>query len=217
MMIDYFNWISEVIQNVLVSYGFWGVFSAFFAAQIIVPIPTSLLIMATGFFVLGGVSFESFIPFIKTLTLDVGLPAALGETIGSFSVFFLAFFVGKPFIERWGRLFGLSWQTVEKIQARFKKSYFDDLALFSFRALPIFPTFPVTFVCGLIRFNFKSYAVFTFLGTFVKVLILAPVGWQAGLLYQQYASVISGLEWLGLALAIVIVFLWFRKKFSGNP
>ncbi|TSC59536.1 MAG: hypothetical protein G01um1014107_324 [Parcubacteria group bacterium Gr01-1014_107] len=64
MMIDYFNWISEVIQNVLVSYGFWGVFSAFFAAQIIVPIPTSLLIMATGFFVLGGVSFESFIPFI---------------------------------------------------------------------------------------------------------------------------------------------------------
>jgi membrane protein DedA with SNARE-associated domain len=214
-MIEYFNWISEIVQSILVSYGFWGVFAAFFIAQIIFPIPTALLSLASGFFLLGGVPFEPYIPFFKTLVLSIGLPAALGETVGSLFMFFLAFFVGKPIIERWGKFFSLSWRTVEKIQSKFEKSHFDEWALFTLRALPIVPTFPVTFVCGLIRFNLKSYVIFNFLGIFVKVLILASIGWQAGLLYEKYASVISGLEWLGLALIVIILYIFIKKKFPG--
>jgi membrane protein DedA with SNARE-associated domain len=208
-----FEPILETVEEFLISYSFWGVFFAFFIAQVFPPIPSPFVIMSVGFFVLGGGPADSF---IETLVLKVSLPAALGDTIGSFLVYALSFFIGKPFIERWGKFFSLSWETIEKIQARLKKSYYDELALLGLRALPIFPSFPVTVTCGLIRFNFKSFAIFTFLGTFVKVLMLAPLGWQAGQLYHKYAGVISSLEWVGLAIIVIAVIFFIVKKRSSD-
>jgi len=199
------------LESILINHGFLGVFFSFFVAQVIAPIPTELLTMATGFLFLGN---SLSLDFFNILIFSIGIPAALGTTIGSIFIYYIGYFLGKPFVEKWGKFFSLSWKQVEKIQAKFEKSHIDETALFSLRAVPFFPMVSVSFVSGLIRFKLKPYLVFTFLGTFVRVIMLAVLGWQVGELYKTYAVLIKSLERIGLLLILVllVVFIIYRFK-----
>jgi len=201
----------SLLEAIIVNHGFLGVFFVFFIAQVIAPIPTPLLMVASGaFFLKDGFSLE----FLNTLIFSIAIPASLGVTIGSIFVYYIGFLVGKPFLEKWGKILSLSWKGVEKIQAKFEKSHVDEIALFSLRAIPIFPTVSISFVSGLIRLKMSSYLIFTFLGTFARVLILAILGWQTGVLYRHYAYFVESLEKFGLILIILSALFYFIYKFK---
>ena len=53
--------------------------------------------------------------FLK-LFIYIVLPAALGVTVGSLFVYAIAYFAGKPFLERWGKYLGISWEDLEKTE-----------------------------------------------------------------------------------------------------
>jgi len=203
--------IVNFLESILINHGFWGVFFTFFIAQVIAPIPTELLTLATGFLFLG--DFFS-LDFFKILVFSISIPAALGTTIGSLFVYYIGYFLGKPFLEKWGKFFNLSWREVEKIQAKFEKSHMDETALFSLRVIPFFPMVSVSFVGGLIRFKLKPYLIFTFLGVFVRIIILSFLGWQVGGFYKSYAAFFKGLERIGLILILLLlaVFILYRFK-----
>jgi membrane protein DedA with SNARE-associated domain len=44
----------------------------------------------------------------------ISVPEALGVTLGSFVTYSLGYFGGKPAIEKFGKYFGLSWNSVQK-------------------------------------------------------------------------------------------------------
>lgn len=210
-MSDLIENIVGFLESILISHGFFGVFFSFIVAQVIAPIPTELLTMATGFLFLGN---SLSLDFFSTLIFSIGIPASLGTTIGSLFVYYIGYFLGKPFIEKWGKFFGLSWKQVEKIQVKFKNSHIDETALFSLRAVPFFPIVSVSLVSGLIRFKLKPYLLFTFFGTFARVVLLAVLGWQVGELYKSYAALFKGLERIGILLVLIllVVFIVYRFK-----
>jgi len=214
MIFEFWEIFIGFIQNNLIPLGGWGVFLATFLAQIIPPISTPVLVIASGvFFLPDSISID----FFKSLIFVIALPAASGITIGSLFLYSIGFFLGKPFLERWGKFFKLSWDDVLKLEKKFESSYWDEAALFGLRAFPIIPTSSISLVCGLIRFKLSSYLFFTFLGTFVKVLMLAPLGWQASIFYHNYVSLIGGLEALGLVIVFVVVSVFvFYKIFRKN-
>ena len=202
------------LESILLVYGPLGVFLASIVEEVIAPIPSTMVIMGTSFIVLKGamITPEAFF----SLFINIVLPAALGVTIGSLFVYAIAYFAGKPFLERWGKYLGISWENIEKAENRFEKSNSDALVLFGVRAIPIIPSVAISAFCGFIRFNIKKYLIITFLGTLVRAFILGFIGWQFGSLYQTAANEISYIEEISLAIIIIttISYLIYKKKFK---
>jgi membrane protein DedA with SNARE-associated domain len=204
------------LENILIVYGPLGVFIASIIEEIIAPVPSTLVIMGTSFIVLKGVSIspESFF----NLFINIALPASLGVTIGSLFVYAITYFAGKPFLERWGKYLGVSWEDIEKADKRFEKSHSDEIILFLVRAVPIIPSVAISAFCGFIRFDLKKYLIITFFGTLVRGFILGFIGWQFGSLYLTAADEISYLEEISLALIIIafIIYIIYKKKFNTD-
>jgi Uncharacterized membrane-associated protein len=193
-------------------YGPLGVFLASIVEEVIAPTPSTLVIMGTSFIVLKGATISPD-AFLK-LFINIVLPASLGVTIGSLFIYTIAYFAGKPFLERWGKYLGVSWEDLEKAEKKFEKSRSDEIILFPVRAVPVVPSVAISAFCGFIRFDLKKYLIITFLGTLVRAFLLGFIGWQFGSLYQTAADEISYLEEISLAVIIVaiVVYIIYKKK-----
>jgi membrane protein DedA with SNARE-associated domain len=175
--------------------------------------------MMSGFiFVTGPVSFST----ILTLIFKVALPAALGVTLGSYMVYFIARYGGKFVIEKWGKYIGLYVSDIEKLEARLSGTRKDEFLIGGARILPIVPSVAISAFCGLIEMNVVKYFVISFIGTFIRGIILGAIGWQVGNVYERYANLIGAVEdkILYLIVALVIGFIVFKyiqkKKGEGS-
>jgi len=204
------------LESILIVYGPLGVFLASIIEEVIAPIPSTLVIMGTSFIVLKG-AIISIDAFLK-LFLNIVLPASLGVTIGSLFVYGITYFAGKPFLERWGKYLGVSWEDIEITEKKFEKSRSDELVLFLVRAVPIIPSVAISAFCGFIRFDLKKYLIITFMGTLVRAFILGFVGWQFGSMYQTAADEISYLEEISIIVILTsaVLYIIYKKKFKKN-
>lgn len=193
------------LETHILPLGAFGVFVASVIEEVVAPIPSALIMTMSGFiFVPKGFYLDS----IFILIFKVAIPAAFGVTIGSFFIYFLAKYGGKFFIEKWGRYIGLYWSDVEKIQNKLSGTKKDEILISSSRIIPFVPSVAVSAFCGIIQMNFFKYTAITLIGTFVRGILLATLGWQVGNLYQKYANFIGLIEkWV--LLSTILVFLIF--------
>lgn len=199
------------IETTLLPLGAWGVFLATLIEQIIAPIPSAFVQLGGGFFLVHTESFTS--AFLQVLML-VSLPSAVAVCIGATLVYYVAFFLGKPFVDRAGRFLGTSWSDVERLQEKFSSSRKDDLLLLLLRSIPAVPTVAIDIFCGTIRYPIMTYIGITFVGTFIRATIFGLIGWWAGDVYVQYASYIASAEKYVLVVAgiLLVAFLVFKKR-----
>lgn len=203
------------LESILLSYGALGVFIGSIVEEIIAPIPSTLVIMGTSFIVLKGAAINP--ETLITLLFSVVLPASIGVTIGSAVIYTLAYYLGKEFIDRWGKYLGVSWENIAKAQKKFEKGRSDEILLFTVRAVPVVPSIAINVFCGFIRYDVEKFLIITFIGTLVRAFILGFLGWQFGSLYQSISTQISYLEELSLAIIVIGIIIYFsyqkyRKK-----
>lgn len=197
------------IETVLLPLGAWGVFFATLLEQIIAPIPSAFVQLGGGFFL---IEAESFLGALGPVSLLVSLPSALAVGLGSLVVYYVAYFIGKPFVSRFGKFLGVSWGQVESLQERFEHSRKDDVLLLALRSLPAVPTVAVDIFCGVIRYPVLKYVIITLIGTFIRATAFGLIGWKVGDVYLQYAERISQFEKYVLLAILVIVVLFIVKK-----
>lgn len=209
-MIDYFV---NFLEIYILPWGALGVFVASVLEEVIAPIPSALIMTMSGFiFVTGGVSFSS----ISTLIFVVAIPAALGVTIGSYFIYFIARYGGKFVIEKWGKYIGLYWSDIEKIQSKLGGTKKDEIIISGARVLPIVPSVAISAFCGIIQMNLIKYFVITLIGTFFRGLILGVIGWQVGNVYYKYADLIQSIEKFVLLSTIFVLAIFIVLKYKGR-
>ncbi|HTX60957.1 MAG TPA: VTT domain-containing protein [Methanobacterium sp.] len=209
-----FEQIILYLEGILLAYGALGVFIGSIVEEIIAPIPSTLIIMGTSFILLKGVAITPETLF--TLFMFVVLPASIGVTIGSSAIYILAYYIGKEFVDRWGKYLGISWGSLEKAQKKFENSRSDEILLFLVRAIPVVPSIAINVFCGFIRYDLKKFLVITFLGTMVRAFILGFLGWQFGSFYQSISTEISGLEEISLAVIILVIIIYIGYMKYGK-
>lgn len=201
------------LQNTLLPLGAAGVFLAAFLEEVIAPIPSTMVLLGSGFILASGpLSSDTFISLVFT----IAIPASLGMTIGSLFVFGVAWFFGKPAIEKWGKWLGFSWEDVEKSREKFSRGPKDEITLFSLRAIPIVPSVAISAFAGIVRFPLKTYLICTFLGSIVRALILGFIGSRVGALYFAYADRISEVESAVLWIFMLAFVGFFAYRFLKN-
>lgn len=133
-----------------------------------IQLPTSILFASPLLFLNEPISL---VFSLKLLSL-VAFPIAIGTTIGSYVAYGIAYFGGKPAIEKLKKWIRFSWEDVEKMEAKFKDKWYDELVFLAFRSLPLTPTVPLSVLAGVLRMNFTTYTLLTLLGVTIRMAIM---------------------------------------------
>jgi membrane protein DedA with SNARE-associated domain len=207
--------LTSYIQPIIAEYGAFGVFLATLLEEIIAPIPSPLVPLAAGFFLLP--TDGSFLEIIWQALFIIAFPVASGITLGSLAVYGLGFWGGKPIIEKSKKWIGLSWKDLEKTEQKLTRGKGDEIMLFILRVLPVIPGVAISGFCGIARYPLKTFAIITFLGALMRAVVLGVVGWYVGVTYTTYVEIISKIENYIFAVLIVLAlcfagYLYFLKK-----
>jgi membrane protein DedA with SNARE-associated domain len=208
-----FSSLVHFAQNSLVPLGALGVFLGSFIGEIVGPFPSVGMILAASFWFIDHLSF-SFALIFKIFLL-VSLPEALGVTLGSFVTYSIGYFGGKPAIEKVGKYFGITWNSVEKFHNKLKNTKKEGLYIFLIRSTPLIPNMLINTACGLLRVDTFKYVVATFFGSFVRATIYAFTGWYLGNKYRIYSRFFVRYErfiFIISIILIVILLVWFLVK-----
>lgn len=121
-------------------------------------------------------------------------------------------------IEKWGKYIGLYVSDIEKLEAKLSGTRKDEFIIGGARILPIVPSVAISAFCGLLEMNVFKYFVISFVGTFIRGLILGAIGWQMGNVYEKYATYIGAIEdkvlyaIVGLVIGFVLYKYFTNKK-----
>ncbi len=200
------------LQSFFIEYGAIGVFFGCIIEEIIAPIPSTIIILGSSFFILEGQTIG--LNSITNLILNISIPAALGMTIGSLFIYGLCYYIGKPFINKWGKYLAIRWEDIEKTDEKLQNQNKDEVILFGIRAIPIVPSVAISAFCGIIRYDLKKYILITFLGGLVRATVLGFLGWQFGTIYRDISNQISFLEEIVVIIGVigVIGYILYNKR-----
>jgi len=181
--------------------------------QVIIPIPSPLITMAGGFLLI-----PQNIPFLNVLKealFQVVLPYTIAASLGLGIVYFIAYFGGKPLIEKFKNYLGFSWPEITRLKKKFKGTKRDKLLIIALRAIPVIPISVISGACGAIRFPIPEFYIASIIGVFIRSFILALIGWQTGEAYQAIAQgldKIEGLVTVAILGVIILALFWGYKK-----
>jgi len=198
------------------THGQLSVFIGVIIEQIIVPIPSPLIIMGAGAIL---ISPDLSIPsaFLQILWIIV-LPGTIASTLGSYIGYLISYYGGKALVVRYQRFLGVDWNQIENLEKRFRGKK-EALTIFFTRAIPVFPISLVSIFAGLLRFPVRPFTFFTFLGSIFRCFFLAFFGWWIGATYEKVATrldsvetIISVLMLIGMAVVLGYLYYKFRKS-----
>jgi membrane protein DedA with SNARE-associated domain len=178
---------NQIIQNIV----YWVDTSKYILLFIGCIIEGPVLMVASGFiFRLGG--FE-FWPMYYALVF--------GDFVADIGWYFVGRFGGRPVIVRWGHLFGITPESVERIQVRFNK-YHEKILIISKLTMGFGFALVTLIVAGMLKVPFKRYAMLNLVGGFVWTGLLVLMGYFFGNIYSS----ITGSE--KIVFAVTVFFTW---------
>jgi len=209
---DITHWIMDLMR----AHGQLSVFIGVMIEQIIVPIPSPLIVMGAGaILILPDLSIPS--AFLQILWVIV-LPGSIASTLGSYIGYMISYYGGKALVVRFERFLGVDWEEIENLEKRFQGRK-EALSVFLSRAIPVFPISLVSIFAGLLRIPLRPFTLYTFLGSIFRCFFLAFVGWWIGATYEKVATrldsvetIVSILMLIGMGGVLGYLYYKLRKK-----
>ena len=155
----------------------WGFALIFFFMMIessFIPFPSEIVMIPAGFMAARGeLMFHSAYPDL-VVSVVVGLAGSLA---GAYVNYFLALWMGEPFLRRHGRWFFLKPAALDRAVELFNR--YGNLATFVCRLLPAIRQL-ISIPAGIAKMPIGPFTFFTGLGAGIWTAILASVGFWLG-------------------------------------
>lgn len=212
MISELTKWIMELMRD----HGQLSVFIGVIIEQIIVPIPSPLIIMGAGaILIMPGISIGKAL--IDILWIIV-LPGTIASTLGSYIGYTISFYGGKALVLKFRRFLDINWEEIENLEKRFMGKK-EGMTIFFSRAIPVFPISLVSIFAGLVRIPIKTFTIYTFLGSIFRCLFLGFFGWWIGATYERVATRLDSAETIVsiimlIAMGLTFIFLYYKLRKS---
>jgi membrane protein DedA with SNARE-associated domain len=195
------------------TYGQFSVFIGVILEQIIIPIPSPLIIMGAGAVLIPpGIPIpNAFLQILWTIVL----PGSLASTLGSYIGYTISLYGGKALIVRLQRFLDVDWDQIERLEKRFQGRK-EALSIFLSRAIPVFPISLVSIFAGLLRIPIKPFTIYTFWGSMFRCFFLGFLGWWIGTTYEKAATRLDSAETIVSIVMLIgmgVVFGYLYYKF----
>ena len=132
-----------------------------------IPLPSEIIMPFSGYLVSQGI-FSLW---------AVSVSGAIGCVLGSVVTYYIGFYGGRPFVEKYGKYVLIHKKDLDRADAWSKK--YGDTAVFISRLLPVIRTF-ISLPAGIMKVNFAKFVIYTFVGSLIWCWFLAWIGLKLG-------------------------------------
>ncbi|MBI5554067.1 MAG: DedA family protein [Candidatus Diapherotrites archaeon] len=199
------EWLAGSVTAFISAIGYPGIVLLMALESMITPIPSELVMPFAGFLVAGG----------KMGFWAAVLAGALGSLIGSWISYAMGYWMGRPFVLRFGKFLLLNDHHLEKTEKWF--SAHGSKTIFLGRLIPVVRHL-ISIPAGIGKMNPITFSAYTFAGAFLWCTILT----YAGTILQQNWKMIAGysqfIDWaIFFILAGGIIFFIQRNRSRHHP
>lgn len=202
----------EALIELIRQYGIWAVMGGAIIEEILVPIPSPIIPMAAGVIL---VETRQLLPALIQIFFYIALPASFASVISSYFVYSIAYYGGKPLVDRFGKYLDLEWDELQEFEEYFGHEREKHYVAF-FRAIPIVPLSMISGAAGLFRMDWKEYGIWSFIGMVPRNFGLALIGWYVQEDVIRLASQIDTLSTAVLVVTGLLVLLFIVDRKLGG-
>ena len=182
--------------------GYLGIMVLMFIESTFIPLPSELVIPPAGYLISQN----------QMSWTGVIVSGTTGSVLGALFNYAIAVYLGRPFILRYGRYFGITQRHFIKGEVFFLKH--GNISTFIGRLI-LGVRHYISFPAGLAGMNLKTFCFYTALGAGIWVWILAYIGYFVGNNKEKIMDVSK--QWslciiIGCALLVVIYVIWHKRK-----
>ena len=189
------------VTFLMTNFGYFGMFLGMVLEAVIIIIPSEV-ILATGGILAGRGIFSFWMAFL------VGL---VGSVFCAIIIYLIGYFGGRSFVKKYGKLFFMKEEDIEKCDIWFEK--YGLLAAFLARNFPIVRTL-ISLPMGMSQVNFTGFVLFTTLGSIPWTLAFVYVGYALGnnwIILNNFVKKLK-LPIIILLILLFINYLWNKLK-----
>ncbi|OGE74017.1 MAG: hypothetical protein A3C49_04475 [Candidatus Doudnabacteria bacterium RIFCSPHIGHO2_02_FULL_42_25] len=206
MITDLLVTISHFITSTIDQLGYVGVVLLMGMGTAAIPLPSELVMPFAGSLVEDG----------RFSLLSLALAGAIGSTLGSLVIYYLAHYGGRKLISKYEHIIFVSQDDLdlaEKFFHRFRHS-----AAFFGSMLPVVRAF-ISIPAGIARVPVIPFAASVFSGAFIWSYFLAWLGLTLGENWKNLETYFRKIDIFIVALAIGFIIYWIRRHIKNrvNP
>lgn len=194
--------IVDFIVNTVGTLGYIGIFVMMFLESTFFPFPSEVVMIPAGYLVHKG-------EMNMAMVLFCGISGSLA---GALFNYYLAIYVGRAVLIKYGKYFFIKESTIQKAERFFQNH--GHISTFSGRLIPAVRQL-ISFPAGLARMNIVSFSIYTTLGATIWVVILTLLGYYIGdneALVKEYLSTII---YTLLILIAIGGFIYYKRINKG--
>lgn len=197
MLAELTEWLIDTVAEL----GYAGIVALMAVESSFIPFPSEVVMIPAGYLAAQGKMDISL----------VILSGLVGSMIGAYVNYFGALWIGRRFLEQYGRYFFISQKTLVKMDIFFERH--GVISTFIGRLIPGVRQL-ISVPAGLARMNLALFSAYTALGAGLWGAILAFLGYFIGgneALIAEYLREITIAFVLGAA-TVIAAYVWFMKK-----
>jgi len=191
-------WLVKVIGDM----GYLGIFLLMAMESSLFPVPSELVVPPAGYLASQGQMNLWVVIFLSTA----------GSLAGALFNYALAYYLGRPWLLKYGKYFLIPPEKFAKVEAFFLRH--GEISTFSGR-LVIVIRHLISLPAGLSRMSLKRFTIFTVTGSFIWCSILAYIGFVVGnnmeLVKIYYKQTVIGLV-IVMAFVLAGYVIWHRQR-----
>ena len=194
-------WLSSTMEHIITVLGPWGVSLLMAIESCNIPLPSEAVLPFAGILVNKGVmNFHVAAIF-----------GAIGCVLGSIPSYYLGYFGGRPFVEKYGKYFLVSHKDLEEADAWVDK--YGDWAFFLCRMLPVVRTF-ISLPAGILKARKRTFFTLTFLGSLIWCYLLVYVGVKMGENMEALKHIWHKFDAVIIIACLILGILYVYKHFK---
>lgn len=193
--------IVSLITETVSSLGYLGIIIMMFLESSFFPFPSEIVIIPAGYLAYKG-EMNIYLVFLS---------GVLGSILGALFNYYIALYVGKSLLLKYGKYLGFNKHKYNKLNIFFNKH--GAISTFIGRLIPGIRQY-ISFPAGLSKMNIVKFIFFTILGAGIWVAILIFIGYSVGnneALIKKYSRLILFII-LIISAIIISLYIYFNKK-----
>ncbi|MCX6968438.1 MAG: DedA family protein [Verrucomicrobia bacterium] len=204
LIVLWFGWVNR--------WGYLGIILLMAMESSIFPVPSEVVVPPAAFLVAQG----------KMSFWGVVLAGTVGSYLGSAITYWVARWLGRAVVVRWGKYFFVSEEKLERAEHWMHR--YEAGGIFFARLLPVIRHL-ISIPAGIVRMGFGMFSLMTVIGSFLWCVVLAWLGAEAQRVQPNLIHDPQGLitfikgqsHWIVLGILVLAVLYFLVLKLTAKP
>ena len=191
--------IATSIVSTIGDIGYWGIFLLMFLESTFFPFPSEIVMIPAGY-----LAFQGELNLYLVILTGVA-----GSLAGALFNYYLAIYVGRAFLLRYGKYIFIKPQTLDKLELFFKKH--GELSTFNGRLIPGIRQL-ISLPAGLARMDVLKFSFYSALGAGIWVIVLVSLGYLLGSNEALISQYLKTATLIAVAVVALLTLFYFMRN-----